>query len=672
MQDASTERLSLGVDMRGAVERGEFVLHYQPIVSLPDGALKSMEALVRWNHPERGLISPLDFIPIAEKTGLMIPLGEFVVREACRQARAWQLARPDQDPIPVNVNLSGVQLQHPGLVAAVSLALEDSGLAPDLLMLEITESVMARETEATARRLRQLKGLGVGLAIDDFGTGYSSLSYLRRFPIEVVKIAKSFIDGIEDDMSAQALANGIVQLAHSLKTRTVAEGVETEAQMKRLIAMGCDRAQGFHFARPMGAREATEYVVGRSILSLWVGHVGPELSVITSVVADFERLNPGLKVEVVGGATEERIQAALDSDDPPTAVASFESDTFASSRAVARLLDLTPFMARDGISDTDFTDATLGYTGDDRGRWALPVLADAYGLLYNRRLFREAGLNGPPRTIAELTQMAKRLTVRNPDGSLKIVGFDPTIGFYENSLATLGHLFGAHWQTDGRSSVATDPAWAKLLRWQKELVDWYGAENLTAFHEQVGDEFSPNNAFQAEKLAMCLDGEWRVAFIAIEAEELDYGTAPLPVDETRAELYGSGYINGSVIGIPLNARHREEAWTLVKYLATDEAALAKLSNGLRNVPSTRASLHSSALVPDDRFAVFLDIFGHEQSAAAPLTPIGSEYQGMFDELGVSWQRGQVKDLDAALKRLDRAIDDKIRAAQLEVGETRAA
>jgi diguanylate cyclase (GGDEF)-like protein/PAS domain S-box-containing protein len=672
MQDASTERLSLGVDMRGVVERGEFILHYQPIVSLPDGGVVAMEALVRWLHPERGLISPLDFIAIAEKTGLMIPLGEFVVREACRQARAWQLARPGQPPVVVNVNLSGVQLQHPGLVAAVSLALEDSGLAPELLMLEITESVMARETEATARRLRQLRGLGVGLAIDDFGTGYSSLSYLRRFPIQVVKIDKSFVEGIEDDMSAQALARGIVQLAHSLKTTTVAEGVETEAQLKRLIRMGCDRAQGYFFARPMEAREATEYVVGRSILSLWVGHVGPELSIISSVVADFERLNPNLKVEVVGGVTDERIQAALDSGDPPTVISSFESDTFASSRSVAKLVDLAPFMIRDGISETDFTDATLAYTGDDRGRWALPVLADAYGLLYNRRLFAEAGLSEPPRTIGELTELAKRLTVRNPDGSLKVVGFDPTIGFYENTLATLGHMFGARWQTDGQSSVASDPAWTKLLRWQKQLVDWYGVDNLVAFHEQIGDEFSPNNAFQAGSLAMCLDGEWRVAFIAVEAEELDYGTAPLPVDETRPELYGSGYINGSVIGIPRNARHREAAWKLVKYLATDEAALAKLSNGLRNVPSTRTSLHSRALVPDDRFAVFLDIFGHGRSASAPMTPIGSEYQNMFDELGASWQAGQVGDLDGALKRLDRSIDDKIRAAMLEVDETRAA
>ncbi len=160
MQDASIERLSLGVDMRGAVERGEFILHYQPIVALPEGTVVAMEALVRWIHPERGLISPGDFIPIAEKTGLMVPIGEFVVREACRQARAWQVARAEQAPISVNVNLSGVQLQHPGLVAAVSLALEDSNLPPELLTLEITESVVARETEATARRLRQLKGLG--------------------------------------------------------------------------------------------------------------------------------------------------------------------------------------------------------------------------------------------------------------------------------------------------------------------------------------------------------------------------------------------------------------------------------------------------------------------------------------------------------------------------------
>ena len=661
MQDASSERLSLGIDLRGAVERGEFIVEYQPIVSLPEQAVVAMEALIRWVHPERGIIPPTEFIPIAERTGLMVPIGEYVIREACRQARAWQLARGDQPPLTVNVNVSGVQLQHPGLVAAVSLALEDADLAPELLMLEITESVVARETDATSRRLRQLKGLGVGLAIDDFGTGYSSLSYLRRFPIAVVKIDKSFLDGIPEDPAAEALVRGIVQLAHSLRTTTVAEGVETEAQLKRLIKMRCDRAQGFLFARPMDARAATEFVVGRTILSLWVGHVGPELTIIRSVVADFERLHPGIQVELVGGATDERIQAALDAADPPTVVCSFEAETFGSTVAVDKLVDLSPYLARDGIADGDFIEATLAYTGDARGRWALPVLADTYGLLFNRAMFSAAGIDEPPRTFDELTELAKRLTVRNPDGSLRVVGFDPTIGFYENTLGAFGQQFGASWRTDGRSCVATDPAWTRFLTWQRDLVDWYGAADLAAFHDRIGDEFATDNAFQAGRLAMCLDGEWRVAFIAVEADKLDYGTAPLPVDDLHPELYGSGYINGSVIAIPLRARHREAAWTLVRYLATDEAALAKLSNGLRNVPSTRASLRSPVLVPDERFAVFLDIFAHERSASAPMTPIGSDYQTMFEDLGRAWQDGQIADLGAALRGLDAAIDGRIEA-----------
>jgi len=178
---------------------------------------------------------------------------------------------------------------------------------------------------------------------------------------------------------------------------------------------------------------------------------------------------------------------------------------------------------------------------------------------------------------------------------------------------------------------------------------------------------------------MCLDGEWRVAFIAVEAEELDYGTAPLPVDAGHPELYGSGHINGSVIGIPRLASHREAAWTLVRYLATDEAALAKLSNGLRNVPSTRASLRSPTLVPDERFAVFLDIFAHDRSASAPMTPIGSSYQAMFEAVGQAWQEGRIADLGAALRDLDATIDARISAvmsdpsaADLGANVTRAA
>ena len=214
---------------------------------------------MRWAHPVRGLVPPLEFIPLAERTGLIIPLGEWVLREACRQARIWQLARPNQPPLMMSVNLSGVQLRHPGLVATVSLALEDSGLPPELLTLEITESVLAHESDEVTRRLRQLKGLGVCLAIDDFGTGYSSLSYLRRFPIDLVKIDKTFVDGIAAGSSEAALARAIVKLAHSLKIKTVAEGVELEGQARGLSRMGSDQAQGFYFAKPMDAEAATAH-----------------------------------------------------------------------------------------------------------------------------------------------------------------------------------------------------------------------------------------------------------------------------------------------------------------------------------------------------------------------------------------------------------------------------
>ncbi|TMD29148.1 MAG: extracellular solute-binding protein, partial [Chloroflexi bacterium] len=665
MYAQAAERLRLGVDIRGAVERGEFVVHYQPTVDLPDGTLSGMEALVRWAHPERGLIAPAEFIPLAESTGLIVQLGEWVLGEACRQARAWLRARPEA-PVRMTVNISGGQLLHPGIVAAVSLALEDSGLPPELLTLEVTESVMAHESEETIRRLRQLKGLGVGIAIDDFGMGYSSLSYLRRFPVDTVKIDASFVEGIARGSDELALVRAIVQLAHGLKLRTVAEGVELEEQARYLNRMGCDQAQGFYFARPMDARAATAFVVGHTTVSLWVGHSGHELDVIREVVADFEALHPGLQVDVLGGVSDARVLAAMRGSDGPNVVCSVESDNFGSYASAGAFVDLGPLLARDGIDTDLLTDATQAYTRHQGKQWALPMLADTYGLYYNRKLFAEAGLSGPPRTIAELTDYAKRLTRRNADGSLRVVGFNPILDFYENSVATIGHLFGATW-TDGigRSAIAADPAWTRMLRWQKELIDWYGYDDLVRFGEEVGHEFTPANAFQMGRLGMCLDGEWRVAFLAAEAPHLEYGTAPLPVDEAVSGLYGSGYINGSVIGIPAGAGYLEESWRLVRYLALDDGALARLSNGLRNVPSTKSSLRSPELVPDERFAVFLDIFGHPRSASAPVMGVGSAYQGVLSVFAANWQAGQVADLADGLRAVDRDIDAHVAQATRE-------
>src|SRR5437762_6073942 len=257
MHQATTERLRLGADLRGAGARGECVGHYQPTVDLATQSVVGMEALARWAHPERGLLAPAEFIPLAEHSGLIVPLGQQVLKEGCRQARAWLDARPDR-PISISINLSGIQLQDSGLVAAVSLALEESELPPELLTLEMTESVLASDDPHILRRLRQLKGLGVRLAIDDFGTGYASLSYLRSFPIDVVKIDRSFVEGIANGREEAALVRAIVRLAHGLKLKTVAEGVETEGQARRLRAAGCDQAQGFFFARSEERRVGKE------------------------------------------------------------------------------------------------------------------------------------------------------------------------------------------------------------------------------------------------------------------------------------------------------------------------------------------------------------------------------------------------------------------------------
>jgi multiple sugar transport system substrate-binding protein len=199
-----------------------------------------------------------------------------------------------------------------------------------------------------------------------------------------------------------------------------------------------------------------------------------------------------------------------------------------------------------------------------------------------------------------------------------------------------------------------------MFEWQKEMVDWYGYDNLVAFMEEAGDEFSGSNAFQTGRLGMSLDGDWRVAFIAAEAPEFEYGTAPLPTDDTRPDLYGSGYIAGTILGIPSNAAHKPEAWKLVKYLATDDRALVKLSNGLLNMPSTKSALRSPELDADERFMVFLDIFDHPGSDTTPITAVGTDYQAMVLSFGTSWQSGQVPDLRIGLRDLDRRIETELK------------
>jgi diguanylate cyclase (GGDEF)-like protein len=252
MQAEVVERLELEGELVRAIERDEIEVHYQPVIALDGHTLAGFEALARWTHPTRGLVPPPQFIPLAEDNGSIVALGRHVLRTACRQAARWLTEFPSAETRIMSVNLSGRQLEDPNIVADVAAALADSGLPAAALVLEITETVLMHDTEATIARLTGLKTLGVRLAVDDFGTGYSSLRYLRRFPIDILKMAKPFVDGLDPgDDEGRALARAIVELANSLKLACIAEGIEAPAQAEVLRELGCGLGQGFHFARPM-------------------------------------------------------------------------------------------------------------------------------------------------------------------------------------------------------------------------------------------------------------------------------------------------------------------------------------------------------------------------------------------------------------------------------------
>jgi predicted signal transduction protein with EAL and GGDEF domain len=261
MRARMLDRLQTEADLRGALERNEFVLHYQPIVTLANGTVAGLEGLVRWAHPTRGLIPPVAFIGIAEETGAIIELGRFVIARACADAARWNAMTPGAAPISVNVNLSAVQLGDVGLPEFIATSLAASGIAPGQLGLEITESVVIDDIPEHLARLLQIKRLGVTLLLDDFGTGYSSFRHLRRFPLDVLKLDRSFVAGIGRDETDTAIVVATRQLARALGLDVVAEGVETREQLVSLQGIGCEFAQGYYFARPLTRADVDRMIV---------------------------------------------------------------------------------------------------------------------------------------------------------------------------------------------------------------------------------------------------------------------------------------------------------------------------------------------------------------------------------------------------------------------------
>jgi EAL domain-containing protein (putative c-di-GMP-specific phosphodiesterase class I) len=247
--------------IRKAIAKDEFRVFFQPEISLQDDQIIGLEALVRWQHPERGLLAPGEFIPLAEETGLIVPLGSWVMRQACRRVTHWQQERKraGEQPLLLRVNVSARQLANESFLDTVADVIAETSLDPAWLCLEVTESMLIEDPEASARTLTELKQLGVKIAIDDFGTGYSSLEYLRRLPVDCVKVDRSFVRGLPDNDEDVAIVRAVVALARALKLSVTGEGVETDAQLAGLKAAGCDTAQGFLFSRPQPP-EALEHV----------------------------------------------------------------------------------------------------------------------------------------------------------------------------------------------------------------------------------------------------------------------------------------------------------------------------------------------------------------------------------------------------------------------------
>jgi multiple sugar transport system substrate-binding protein len=395
-------------------------------------------------------------------------------------------------------------------------------------------------------------------------------------------------------------------------------------------------------------------------VSLWHFFTDREAKVIQSVVNDFEKLHPDVKVVVHSGQDDTKLQQAISAGNNVDVGLSYSTDIVGAFCTSGAFRDLTPYIKRDGVDISSLTAITKSYTEFKGKRCAMPALSDVDALYYNSDLLAAAGISGPPKTLSELEDDALKLTTYNADGSIKTLGFDPVMGFYENAAAHLAPAVGAKWLgSDGKSLIGTDPAWQELIKWQTAFVQKIGYAKLKRFDAAAGQEFSADNAFQKGKIAMNLDGEWRTAFIADQAPKLKYGTAPFPTADDHTDLYGGGYITGNIAGIAKGSKNPELAWALLKYLTTNTDAVVKMANGLKNVPHLTSALASSDLEVSTQYKTFIDIAGNPNSSTTPPSPVGAGYQTTFEQYWQKYQETGTGDLAAGLKNVDKQINDSV-------------
>ncbi|MDX6201674.1 MAG: multiple sugar transport system substrate-binding protein [Frankiales bacterium] len=397
-------------------------------------------------------------------------------------------------------------------------------------------------------------------------------------------------------------------------------------------------------------------------VQLWHFFTGREAKAIDAVVADFEKAYPDIKVVVKSGQDDTKATQAISAGKGPDVDLSYSTDITGKFCSSGAFRDLGPYIARDKVDLSQIPQSVQSYTEYKGVRCEMPFLADTYGLYYNKTMLAAAGYTSPPKTMSELTTMAEKLTKRNADGSIKVAGFVPTVGYYENAPAHYAPTFGATWlKPDGTSNIGTDKSWQPYLSWIQTLTKFYGQDKLAKFVAGAGQEFSADNDFEKGKVAMMIDGEYRNAFITSEHPELSYATAPFPTADDKTNLYGGGYVTGNIIGIGKGAKNPEAAWVLIKYLTSDTAAMVKLANGIKNVPTWNPALNSPDLVADANFKTFLDVFASPNTATTPASPNGGAYQVTFQNWIQKWQTGKAgTDLQGGLNSVDKQINDALK------------
>jgi multiple sugar transport system substrate-binding protein len=426
-----------------------------------------------------------------------------------------------------------------------------------------------------------------------------------------------------------------------------------------LLVAACSGGSSSTSAKqPVPSGEATGTV------EFWHFFTDREAKAFQSVVDDFQASHPKIKVVVKSGQDDTKATQAISAGKGPDLDLSYSTDITGKFCSSGAFRDLSGYISRDKIDMSQFPQTVKNYTEFNGKRCAMPLLSDTYGLYYNKTLLAKAGYTAPPKTMTELAAMAKKLTQRNADGTIKVAGFVPTVGFYENAPAHYAPQYGAKWLTgDGQSAIGSDPTWQSWLQSVKSLTDWYGSAHLTKFTAGAGQEYSADNAFETGKIAMAMDGEYRTAFIQSEHPELKFGTAPFPTADDKTSLYGAGYVTGNIIGITKGAKNPNAAWELLKYLTTDTNALVKLGNGVKNIPTTLPALHSPNLQVSANYKTFVDVFANPNSATTPASPNGGAYQNTFQDFVIKYQDGKVSDLAAGLKGVDSQIDAALKLGQ---------